>query len=120
VLAFLNGLKKSTGWCGRGSATTRLKSHGTVIKEGGLSPLRNRLTLGFISVSLTDVRVLTANSVLAFGAVDFVVAKGNKHYFLEVNTTPGFSCDPTRDKYIASFKSLLHTNPTEVRAHARG
>jgi hypothetical protein len=87
---------------------------------GRFITVKKPLNFGLYQRIFEDVRKITANSVLAFGAVDFVVAKGNKHYFLEVNTTPGFSCDPTRDKYIASFKSLLHTNPTEVRAYARG
>jgi glutathione synthase/RimK-type ligase-like ATP-grasp enzyme len=60
-----------------------------------------------------DTLKLTKGGHLGFGAVDYLVVKGNKHWFLEINTIPGFSCTANRDRYIEAFKPLVESGGKE-------
>lgn len=53
------------------------------------------------------------NSFLSFGASDFIVDRDGKEWFIEVNTSPGFSDDINKERYVSFFKSLLEKNIEE-------
>ena len=53
-----------------------------------------------------------------FGAVDFVVRQGDNPlvpWFLEVNLSPGFSTDTTKEWYVNTFRSLSQLPGSTIR-----
>jgi glutathione synthase/RimK-type ligase-like ATP-grasp enzyme len=55
---------------------------------------------------------------MAFGAVDLLLTKESKLYFLEINSAPGFT-ELSRPIYVNAFQALMKMKKTELELLTR-
>ena len=73
------------------------------------SPNRYAIFREAIDISLKVLEI----RAMAFGAVDFIVDTDGKIYFIEVNSSPGFT-EFSKHIYVDAFKALTRLNKTQV------